>query len=114
YTSCTISSPCCSIDATPPPASTLPYSTLFRSRRQRRHQILWPKLRGGRGEPQPAQGRHHFDHRPQRRRQVDADLDGQSADGHGRSEEHTSELQSRENLVCRLLLDKNNQPAASD
>src|SRR5690606_41755049 len=24
----------------------------------------------------------------------------------GRSEEHTSELQSRENLVCRLLLDK--------
>src|SRR5690606_41041521 len=25
----------------------------------------------------------------------------------GRSEEHTSELQSRENLVCRLLLDKN-------
>src|SRR6266511_5297845 len=26
--------------------------------------------------------------------------------GHGRSEEHTSELQSRENLVCRLLLEK--------
>src|SRR5690606_39488599 len=32
-----------------------------------------------------------------------------------RSEEHTSELQSRENLVCRLLLEKKNhltQPAA--
>src|SRR6266511_2299970 len=28
------------------------------------------------------------------------------ADGEGRSEEHTSELQSRENLVCRLLLEK--------
>src|SRR5690606_41467437 len=28
----------------------------------------------------------------------------------GRSEEHTSELQSRENLVCRLLLEKKNQP----
>src|SRR5690606_34194168 len=28
-----------------------------------------------------------------------------------RSEEHTSELQSRENLVCRLLLEKNNHPA---
>src|SRR5690606_41549565 len=28
-----------------------------------------------------------------------------------RSEEHTSELQSRENLVCRLLLEKKNQPA---
>src|SRR5690606_40832923 len=27
---------------------------------------------------------------------------------HERSEEHTSELQSRENLVCRLLLEKNN------
>src|SRR5690606_40415899 len=26
--------------------------------------------------------------------------------GQGRSEEHTSELQSRENLVCRLLLEK--------
>src|SRR5690606_40878462 len=38
---------------------------------------------------------------------------GQSATGMGlglnlRSEEHTSELQSRENLVCRLLLEKKN------
>src|SRR5690606_41443120 len=30
--------------------------------------------------------------------------------GRKRSEEHTSELQSRENLVCRLLLEKKNQP----
>src|SRR5690606_40461662 len=30
------------------------------------------------------------------------------APGNGRSEEHTSELQSRENLVCRLLLEKKN------
>src|SRR5690606_42122711 len=29
--------------------------------------------------------------------------------GTGRSEEHTSELQSRENLVCRLLLEKKNK-----
>src|SRR5690606_11191109 len=28
---------------------------------------------------------------------------------YGRSEEHTSELQSRENLVCRLLLEKKKQ-----
>src|SRR5690606_42084012 len=28
----------------------------------------------------------------------------------GRSEEHTSELQSRENLVCRLLLEKKKLP----
>src|SRR5215475_11559028 len=30
-----------------------------------------------------------------------------------RSEEHTSELQSRENLVCRLLLEKKKQPTQS-
>src|SRR5690606_41487297 len=31
--------------------------------------------------------------------------DGAAAEGWTRSEEHTSELQSRENLVCRLLLE---------
>src|SRR5690606_41402951 len=31
----------------------------------------------------------------------------------GRSEEHTSELQSRENLVCRLLLEKKNNGCAA-
>src|SRR2546430_8874060 len=31
-----------------------------------------------------------------------------SADGQVRSEEHTSELQSQSNLVCRLLLEKKN------
>src|SRR5690606_39314119 len=40
-------------------------------------------------------------------------LDGQvlpvTLDGVARSEEHTSELQSRENLVCRLLLEKKTQ-----
>src|SRR5690606_3715345 len=35
------------------------------------------------------------------------DLD-QRVDGRARSEEHTSELQSRENIVCRLLLEKKN------
>src|SRR2546427_12529690 len=29
---------------------------------------------------------------------------------HGRSEEHTSELQSQSNLVCRLLLEKKKKP----
>src|SRR5690606_42136331 len=32
--------------------------------------------------------------------------DGDGGEAAGRSEEHTSELQSRENLVCRLLLEK--------
>src|SRR5260221_9580610 len=31
---------------------------------------------------------------------------GRGAEGHGRSEEHTSELQSHSDLVCRLLLEK--------
>src|SRR5690606_41487981 len=41
-------------------------------------------------------------------RQVDVvrDLFAVIDRAHGRSEEHTSELQSRENLVCRLLLEK--------
>src|SRR5436305_12104474 len=34
-------------------------------------------------------------------------------DGHDRSEEHTSELQSRPHLVCRLLLEKKNTSAPS-
>src|SRR6478672_13464362 len=60
-----------------PPRSTLfPYTTLFRPRR------------GGRPRSRP---------RPGGRRRV-----GRLA----RSEEHTSELQSRSDLVCRLLLEK--------
>src|SRR3989442_4839822 len=41
-------------------------------------------------------------------RQVEeaAVLVGDLCGGHGRSEEHTSELQSRPHLVCRLLLEK--------
>src|SRR5690606_40543558 len=45
----------------------------------------------------------------------DVDLSGtaaQGADGGARSEEHTSELQSRENLVCRLLLEKIKRPSS--
>src|SRR5690606_39414447 len=41
------------------------------------------------------------------------DMHAKISDGHPglleRSEEHTSELQSRENLVCRLLLEKKNE-----
>src|SRR6266511_3101999 len=63
-----------------PPRSTLfPYTTLFRSRRS-------PCRRSDPGRRQPRR----------------APCVGP------RSEEHTSELQSRENLVCRLLLEKKN------
>src|SRR3712207_8324474 len=69
-----------------PPRSTLfPYTTLFRSPEHRRGDRR--RHLGGRGPPLP----HPFDrrHRPLQR-----------------SEEHTSELQSRQYLVCRLLLEK--------
>src|SRR3712207_7687903 len=73
-----------------PPRSTLfPYTTLFRSSR---HSPPLPPGRTGRGERHVGvRGAH-----AQLHRQL----------GAGRSEEHTSELQSRQYLVCRLLLEK--------
>src|SRR5688572_31814383 len=68
-----------------PPRSTLfPYTTLFRSRRAVGVTNVGADLAGGPDveEPTPAS-------RPRKR-----------------SEEHTSELQSQSNLVCRLLLEK--------
>src|SRR5258708_31780813 len=67
-----------------PPRSTLfPYTTLFRSQRN-------PGRSGGhRSHPRPA--RLH---------------DREGARRKTRSEEHTSELQSPDHLVCRLLLEK--------
>src|SRR5260370_8641047 len=66
-----------------PPRSTLfPYTTLFRSRIHRGS----PSVVVPHPSPQP----------PPR-------------NGEGRSEEHTSELQSHLNLVCRLLLEKKKQ-----
>src|SRR5438874_6008129 len=81
-----------------PPISTLfPYTTLFRSAGDRSNALISSRL---------------------------ADLAKRSADDSKpvgtcsilrprivcRSEEHTSELQSRRDLVCRLLLEKKNQP----
>src|SRR3712207_7244455 len=81
-----------------PPRSTLfPYTTLFRSRGPR----CRPGVRGD-GELGALAPRA-----PRR-----AGLPGQAAralDTAGRSEEHTSELQSRQYLVCRLLLEKKKQ-----
>src|SRR5690349_22838838 len=42
---------------------------------------------------------------------AEKDSAGLSQAGAGRSEEHTSELQSRRELVCRLLLEKNKSNA---
>src|SRR5256885_3598916 len=75
-----------------PPRSTLfPYTTLFRSRQSAPAGRRLPEYRPsapGRSEPVALAGT-----RPRAR-------------GRTRSEEHTSELQSPCNLVCRLLLEK--------
>src|SRR2546429_5634380 len=72
-----------------PPRSTLfPYTTLFRSH------IPDPECsthRTGCQATRSSPQRHH------------------GCNGHARSEEHTSELQSRLHLVCRLLLEKKKQ-----
>src|SRR5688572_32114848 len=85
-----------------PPRSTLfPYTTLFRSV----FGIELVDLVGG-GEP-VAETRAHAGGEFL----VELDEDGaagEGGDGGGRSEEHTSELQSQSNLVCRLLLEKKN------
>src|SRR5690606_41677327 len=93
------------------PISTLfPYPTLFRSRvghdlyRLARlgngERLLWVSIRG---EWQPM---YRFDLQPQL--PIDFEAANFQLCMDPRSEEHTSELQSRENLVCRLLLEKNN------
>src|SRR5438093_8724508 len=89
-----------------PPRSTLfPYTTLFRSVRHGMFEPSLPSpqgvsaglprtLRPGLTEP----SHHHVGHRRE----------------HARSEEHTSELQSLTNLVCRLLLEKKKKKHAHE
>src|SRR5437773_8540730 len=78
----------------PPPRSTLfPYTTLFRS----------SPGDGGEGRAAP-RGRGAADRRPALGLEVHAR--GRRAPPRPRSEEHTSELQSHHDLVCRLLLEK--------
>src|SRR2546430_11764201 len=94
-----------------PPRSTLfPYTTLFRSD-ERRHD-----------DDPPEDDRHQRTHRADRLivfepaelvvdlvvpvEEVDPERDERKSKHTERSEEHTSELQSQSNLVCRLLLEK--------
>src|SRR3712207_8100555 len=93
-----------------PPRSTLfPYTTLFRSGE------LVGLARGDRHRRAPAQqlaGDGVADAAARARDEGDAtgEIGGPRGVGHRtRSEEHTSELQSRQYLVCRLLLEKKKQ-----
>src|SRR5690606_42022504 len=89
-----------------PSSPLFPYTTLFRSSEHgievelrdpdaslidylvdSKPDVVWPALHGASGEDGSLRGLLEFLNLP-------------------RSEEHTSELQSRENLVCRLLLEK--------
>src|SRR3712207_8576183 len=92
-----------------PPRSTLfPYTTLFRSdllpqdddpedRREDHDQVADGRAGGRPGGPHHAE-EHDVD-----------DAGPEDPQGEHRSEEHTSELQSRQYLVCRLLLEKKNK-----
>src|SRR3712207_8947106 len=79
-----------------PPRSTLfPYTTLFRSDRDERARLgLLPDA-----------GMVRIGRRGRRGGGLPGAIDPEAA----RSEEHTSELQSRQYLVCRLLLEKKNK-----
>src|SRR2546422_2095428 len=87
-----------------PPRSTLfPYTTLFRSRRGSLRDRLLEQLRQkGKLRPIPPTEAQMRDFWEQNRGQQPK----RPASISFRSEEHTSELQSRLHLVCRLLLEK--------
>src|SRR5258708_21784942 len=76
-----------------PPRSTLfPYTTLFRSGDFLPRLAAWP---------------HRHEWRSSQRRPPEVpEVSSAGAQGSLRSEEHTSELQSPDHLVCRLLLEK--------
>src|SRR5688572_31642570 len=92
-----------------PPRSTLfPYTTLFRSgsgsadRSRVEHELASPL-------PEPDESEPRLELLPPVapvEPDVDAEAEEKDEGAESRSEEHTSELQSQSNLVCRLLLEK--------
>src|SRR2546422_8373631 len=87
-----------------PPRSTLfPYTTLFRS--DVVHFLLAERRRLGAGADKAGDLRRVLHHVPRVVGHVHLDQDV-AGEEPPRSEEHTSELQSRLHLVCRLLLEK--------
>src|SRR5437667_7272966 len=98
----------------PPPTSTLfPYTTLFRSFASDRFTVADPTQNTGRrvNLPLPDPLTSPSDYQDT---QVLNTLDGFNLQPRLRSEEHTSELQSHHDLVCRLLLEKKNTKTTRD
>src|SRR3712207_7529564 len=89
-----------------PPRSTLfPYTTLFRSTQPDLDEVVAQLV-----------GREHRNDRVVAVTDLAVRADGRVVSAgqlrvDGRSEEHTSELQSRQYLVCRLLLEKKKTPS---
>src|SRR3712207_8464592 len=88
----------------PPRSTRFPYTTLFRSRRQRL--ATGPAVRPRRlAAGQQLLPPRRVDVRA-REQELAHDAGDRQRRDDPRSEEHTSELQSRQYLVCRLLLEK--------
>src|SRR2546430_12490900 len=92
-----------------PPRSTLfPYTTLFRSIASDCRQHCADQQRH---EHEKADAKHHGERNHSLFEKISPEMIGLRLH---RSEEHTSELQSQSNLVCRLLLEKKKlYPASS-
>src|SRR2546430_12328074 len=81
-----------------PPRSTLfPYTTLFRSAAECGEPVVYVATASATDAEMAQRITHHRAQRPTTWHTLEARM---------RSEEHTSELQSQSNLVCRLLLEK--------
>src|SRR5690606_41580531 len=98
----------------PPGSTLLPYTTLFRSGSglpddaERNQYDITQDQQQGSGDRGPAFQQDVADDDGEHPSRQQNPVLHREAEGalHPRSEEHTSELQSRENLVCRLLLEK--------
>src|SRR5688572_31520321 len=94
-----------------PPTSTLfPYTTLFRSFAVLRlaFGVFYETRSPSRERERAAEVQ-----KQKRAEEAAAEADRLAAMSPGRSEEHTSELQSQSNLVCRLLLEKKNETTSN-
>src|SRR3712207_8361769 len=92
-----------------PPRSTLfPYTTLFRSTGVK-HRLRYAAVRRAARVIVPSQAVAHDARELLSVEDVDVVAEAPAPFFRPRSEEHTSELQSRQYLVCRLLLEKKKQ-----
>src|SRR3712207_8745766 len=93
----------------PPRAALVPYTTLFRSDDEEDQEALRPAGRAGDRQRERVaghQGRQGDSGAEKERLPEHAEIVAVGQRPRVRSEEHTSELQSRQYLVCRLLLEK--------